>query len=82
MMGKKKLGVVCGGFTSEFQISLLSGKTVFDNLDRSLWEVFLITINSNEWVANDDNGNHYSVSKGDFTIQIGNDIVFLDVIFN
>ena len=82
MMGKKKLGVVCGGFTSEFQISLLSGKTVFDNLDRSLWEVFLITINSNEWVANDDNGNHYSVSKGDFTLQIGNDIVFLDVIFN
>ena len=45
-------------------------------------KVFLITINSNEWVANDDNGNHYSVSKGDFTLQIGNDIVFLDVIFN
>jgi len=39
-MEKKKLGVVCGGFTSEFDISIQSGKTVFDNLDRSIWKVF------------------------------------------
>ena len=81
-MGKKKLGVVCGGFTSEYEISLLSGKTVFKTLDRSLWEVFLITINQNTWSATDDQKNHYTVSKGDFSLQSGTNTLDLEIIFN
>ena len=81
-MGKKKLGVVCGGFTSEYEISLLSGKTVFNTLDRSLWEVFLITINQNTWSATDDQKNHYTVSKGDFSLQSETNTLDLEIIFN
>jgi len=35
-MIKKKVGVVCGGFSSEFEISIQSGNTVFKELDRDL----------------------------------------------
>jgi D-alanine-D-alanine ligase-like ATP-grasp enzyme len=46
-MSKKKVGVVCGGFSSEFEISIQSGKTVVSNLDRTIYEeTYLITIDS------------------------------------
>ena len=81
-MQKKKVGIVSGGFTSEYKISILSGKTVFEELDRKLWEVYLITINKSEWKAEDDQNNIYEVNKGDFTLQNNEITVRLDVIFN
>jgi D-alanine-D-alanine ligase len=81
-MGKKKLGVVCGGFTSEFEISLQSGKTVFDNLDPSIWDVFLITITPTDWSAIDKNGAQYSIAKGDFSLQTAKKNIHLEILFN
>ena len=81
-MQKKKVGIVSGGFTSEYKISILSGKTVFEELDRELWEVYLITITKSEWKAEDDQSNVYQVNKGDFTLQNNETLVNLDVIFN
>lgn len=81
-MQKKKVGIVSGGFTSEHNISILSGKTVFEELDRELWEVYLIYITESEWKAEDDQNNIYEVNKGDFTLQNNETIVDLDVIFN
>ena len=81
-MQRKKVGIVSGGFTSEYNISILSGKTVFEELDRELWEVYLITINKSEWKAEDDQNNIYEVNKGDFTLQNNETLVKLDVIFN
>ena len=81
-MSKKKVGVVCGGFSSEFEISILSGKTVFLNLDRDLFEVYLITIRSDVWTAVDDYNTSFKVSKGDFSLISYNHNVKLDVIFN
>lgn len=81
-MQRKKVGIVSGGFTSEYNISILSGKTVFEELDRELWDVYLITITKSEWKAEDDQSNIYKVNKGDFTLQNNETLVNLDVIFN
>ena len=81
-MSKKKVGVVCGGFSSEYEISIQSGKTVFSNLDRNLWETYLITIDSSDWTAVDYYNNKYLVSKGDFTLKNRENNLELDVIFN
>jgi len=81
-MIKKKVGVVCGGFSSEFEISIQSGNTVFKELDRDLWDVFLITIRKELWTALDDEGIAYNVNKGDFSLQRAEQNVRLDLIFN
>ena len=81
-MYKKKVGVVCGGYSSEHEISLQSGETVFSTLDRNLWEVFLIVLNKDSWTAKDDNEKTYSVSKGEFTLINSNTTVKLDLVFN
>ncbi len=41
-MKRFKIGVLCGGLSSEREISLLTGKAVFDNLDRSKYIPSLI----------------------------------------
>jgi len=68
-MYRKKVGVVCGGYSSEHEISLQSGKNVFSSLDREKWEVFLIVLTKESWTAKDDFNNSYNVSIGDFSIQ-------------
>ena len=81
-MNKKKVGVVCGGASSEHQISLQSGETVFTHLDRGSWEVFRIVLSKETWTATDDAKNTYSVSKGDFSLHCSGAVVHLDLIFN
>jgi len=81
-MQKRKVGVVCGGYSSEHEISLQSGATVFAALDRSKWEVFLIVLSEDSWTAQDDQKNTYVVSKGDFSLHASLKTVQLDLIFN
>ncbi len=81
-MYKKKVGVVCGGYSSEYDISIESGKNVYDNIDRSIWDVYLIILNKKSWSASDDFGNEYFVSKGDFELHNSKSKIKLDIIFN
>ena len=81
-MSKKKVGVVCGGYSSEFDISIQSGKNIFLNLDRNLYKVYLITIRPDSWTAIDDNKTTFEVSKADFSLINYHDGVNLDVVFN
>ena len=82
LMNKKKVGVVCGGYSSEYNISIESGKNVHANIDRNLWEVYLIILNKKSWSASDDFGNEYIVSKGNFELHNSKSKIKLDVIFN
>ena len=51
IMYRKKVGVVCGGYSSEYEISLQSGKNVFSMIDREKWEVFYIVLTKESWTA-------------------------------
>lgn len=46
----KKVGVICGGFSSEFEISLKSAKTIIDNFpDR--YQPLMIVLSKSGWVV-------------------------------
>ena len=45
-----------GGYSSEFGISVKSGETVFHALDRSLYEVYGLTLSKEGWAAVDEKG--------------------------
>ena len=81
-MIRKKVGVVCGGYSSEHKISLQSAKTVFSNLDRNKWEAFLIIIEKSKWTGKDDRGNIYQVSKGDLKLTSNGKTIKIDLILN
>ena len=81
-MIRKKVGVVCGGYSSEHKISLQSAETVFSNLDRNKWEAFLIIIEKSKWTGIDDIGNIYEVSKGDLKLTSNGKTIKIDLILN
>lgn len=46
----KRLGIICGGFSSEYEISLKSARTIIDNFPEG-FDVFMIKLNKSGWKA-------------------------------
>jgi D-alanine-D-alanine ligase len=46
----KKIGIICGGYSSEYEISIKSAKTILTNFPDG-FESFLIIVDKNQWVA-------------------------------
>lgn len=78
----KKIAVVCGGDSGEYDISVQSGKVVAGQLDASNYEVYLITIQKENWYYKDDMGQLFAVDKNDFSLQFHNKKIHFDAVFN
>ena len=81
-MKKSIVGVLCGGFSSEKEISFKSGINVMKNLSEKLWDSYLIKFNNNEWYVEDKEENKYSFFINDFSFKKNNLKIKFDVIFN
>ena len=46
----KKIGIFCGGFSSEYDISIKSATTILNNFPDG-YDAFLITVTKNKWTA-------------------------------
>ena len=81
-MSKKVVGIAMGGHSSEREISLKSGQTVYENLSPSQWEVYKIIVDKNHWIVADRDGQTSPLDLDDFTFKIGGKTQRLDVLFN
>jgi len=77
----KKVAVIMGGYSSEYEISLKSGQTVVDNLPAEKYEVYPVHIRRDEWVLV-QNGQEYPIDKNDFSADINGQKITFDVVFN
>jgi D-alanine-D-alanine ligase len=83
VMSKKSVAVVMGGYSDEYVVSLKSGQLIYDSLDRNLYEVYKVIILKNEWYFLDENDQKHEISKGDFSVRLGdNETLKFDVCFN
>lgn len=81
-MKKQRIGIACGGFTSEVDISFKSGQVVFETLSSSdVYECYLVTIEAEEWKVKDRGGNSFPLNK-DFTFHKENEILNFDAVVN
>ncbi len=62
----KIIGVACGGFNSEREISLKSGNLIFKLIKDSKFECFKIYVNKNNYTVVDKFDNVYSLNKKKF----------------
>ena len=81
-MGKKVVGIAMGGHSSEREISLESGSTVFQFLPSAKWKCFKIVVDFDQWTVVDTQENTYSLNLKNFTFQMVGKTVHFDVIFN
>ena len=69
-MATKSVAVICGGNSSEHQVSIQSGKNVAANLDRERYDVYEILIKGKSWTLIARNGEEMEpaeINKTDFS---------------
>tara|TARA_A100001011_G_scaffold312637_1_gene330162 strand:- start:6608 stop:7579 length:972 start_codon:yes stop_codon:yes gene_type:complete len=78
----KIIGVACGGYTSEREISLKSGNLIFNLIRDSNFECYKIDINKSNYFVIDKSGKKFSLNKKNFQFS-KNDVSFsFDYVIN
>ncbi len=75
----KNIGIIMGGYSNEYDISIKSGQVVYETLKDS-YNCYRIYIRENEWVL-EKNNNSYSIDIDNFKIE-GYTSLKIDCIFN
>ncbi len=71
-----------GGYSSEYKISLKSGKVVYDYLDKEKFNCFPIYISKEKWVYVNQENVEFPVNRHDFSIKIESELIQFDCVFN
>lgn len=72
----RTIGIFCGGFSSEYDISIKSATTILNNFPTG-YDVFLIKVSKKEWTA-EYKGEEYFVDLNSLTFNTGNETIALD----
>ena len=79
---KKKIGIIMGGYSSEYEISLKSGNVVYETLNPDKFEAYRLHIFKDKWVYVDDYDKEFPIDKNDFSITVSNNKITFDCVFN
>jgi D-alanine-D-alanine ligase len=79
---KKKIGIIMGGFSSEYEISLKSGNVVYETLNTEIFDAYRLHIFKEKWVYVDDNETEFPIDKNDFSISVNGTKITFDCVFN
>lgn len=74
--------VLMGGYTSEFEISIKSGEVVCRELDSTRYNVYPCIVTKDHWFYRDTDGLKHTIDRGSLSINLNNEIIRPDVIFN
>lgn len=81
MNNKLNIALVTGGYSGEAVISYKSATTIFNHLDKSKYNVFVIDITKEGWFYTDEQNNKQTVDKEDFSISTGGTKLKFDCVF-
>ncbi|WP_142783865.1 D-alanine--D-alanine ligase [Changchengzhania lutea] len=79
---KKRIAIIMGGYSSEYQISLKSGNVIYENLNPDKYTCYRIHIFKDKWVYVDANDAEYPINKHDFSVNVDNQMISFDCVFN
>ena len=69
---KRNIAIVCGGDSSENDVSLRSAQGLYSFFDKERYNIYLVDIKGTNWHVSFDNGNVAPIDKADFSF-IGED---------
>ncbi len=72
----KTIGIFCGGFSSEFDISIKSATTILNNFPDG-YNVFLIEVKRENWTAK-YKGGEYQLDLNSLSFNVGSETISLD----
>ncbi|MBW6492023.1 MAG: D-alanine--D-alanine ligase [Lentimicrobium sp.] len=65
---KKNIALLTGGYSGELEVSIESGKVVFNHFDKDLFNVYTIVVGENKWVYYPEGGGQYEINLNDFSL--------------
>ena len=77
----KKIAVITGGNSGEYEVSLRSAENIMKQLDRNLFEPYLILLKGNNWTYAATDGSAIEVDRHDFTLNLNGEKIVFDAVF-
>lgn len=74
------IAVIAGGDSGEYEISLKTADNIFNQLDRALFNPYLIHFKGMDWTFADAEGTH-DIDKNDFSLTLHGEKIKFDVAF-
>lgn len=63
---KRTIAIVCGGDSSEHDVSLRSGQGLYSFFDKERYNIYLVDVKGTDWHVALDNGETIEIDKNDF----------------
>lgn len=74
---KRNIAIVCGGDSSEHDVSLRSAQGLYSFFDKERYHVYIVDVKGTDWHVNLDNGDIVPIDKNDFSfVQAGITVYF------
>ena len=75
---KRTIAIVCGGDSSEHDVSLRSGQGVYSFFDKERYNIYLVDVKGTDWHVAFDNGETADIDKNDFSFQKAGKRIYFD----
>ena len=75
---KRNIAVVCGGDSSEHDVSMRSGQGIYSFFDKQRYNVFIVDMKGTDWHVAFDNGDEAPIDKNDFSFTYGGEKTVFD----
>lgn len=79
---KQNIAVIMGGYSSEYNISMISGNVVYNHIDQTKYQPYRVVITKEKWVALNDKDQEFNIDKNDFSAVIDDEKINFDCVFN
>ena len=75
---KRNIAIVCGGDSSEHDVSLRSAQGLYSFFDKVRYNVYLVDVRDQDWYVNLDNNERVRIDKNDFSFVLDGKAVVFD----
>lgn len=73
---KRNIAIVCGGDSSEHDVSLRSAQGLYSFFDKQKYNVFIVDVKGTDWHVHLDSGATAAIDKNDFSFKLDGKLVF------
>lgn len=77
-MNKRTIAIVCGGDSSEHDVSLRSAQGLYSFFDKERYNVYLVDVKGMDWHVNLHDGTTAPIDRNDFSFQENGKLVMFD----
>ena len=78
METKRNIAIVCGGDSSEHDVSLRSGQGLYSFFDKERYNIYLVDVKETNWNDDLQDGNIAQIDKNDFSFMLNGKHVYFD----